>query len=180
MAFNIVYQLKTKKFWWTDIVFYFAIIILLAIVIVYSIFSIKVIFQTGKIQSIEEDIAKTGTPEQKETERKVFEYQKKINNFSTLLAAHKISSNVFRFIEQSTFSNVWFSSFSLNPKEFQIKLAGETEDALVLARQISFFEKEDFIKNVKLSGFSLGLEEGEKVKFSLVLSLDPQMFVPAP
>lgn len=178
MAFNIVYQLKTKKFWWTDIVFYFAIIILLFVVIVYSIFSIKIVYQRGKIQSIEENIAKTGTPEQKETERKVFEYQKKINNFSTLFAVHKISSNVFRFIEQSTFSNVWFSSFNLNPEEFQIKLAGETEDVLVLARQISFLEKEEFIKDVKLSGLSLELDEEGGVKFSLVLSLDPQIFTP--
>ncbi len=178
MSFDIIYQLKTKKFWWLDTILYFTLTILIATVIIYFIFYIKIPFQEEKLQDLEKDLATTGLPQQKELERKVFEYQKKINDFSTLLGAHKISSNVFKFIEQSTFPNVWFSSFSLTLKESQVKLAGETEDTLVLARQISFLKEKEFIRDVKLSNFSLG-EEG-RVGFNLVLSLNPQIFTPAP
>lgn len=174
MAFDIIYQLRTKKFWWLDTILYFALAMLIATVIVYFIFSIKISLQEKKIQELKEDIATTGIPQQKELEVKVFEYQKKINDFSVLFTDHKIPSNILHFIEESAFPNAWFSLFSLNVQEDQIKLSGEIKDALVLARQVSLLKENEFVNDVKLLNFSLG-EQG-KVIFNLTFSLDSRIF----
>ncbi len=176
MAFDIIYQLRTKKFWWLDTILYFTLTILIATVITYFIFNVKTSFQEQKIQDLKEDIATTGIPQQKELERKVFEYQKKINDFSILFAAHKIPSNLFRFIEESTLPNVWLSLFILNTKGSQLKLVGEAESVLVLARQIFVFKESEFLKDIELLDFNL--EEEGRIKFNLTLFLDPQIFTP--
>jgi len=174
MAFDIIYQLRTKKFWWLDTILYFTLTILIATVITYFIFNIKISFQEKKIQDLEGNIATTGIPQQKELERKVFEYQKKINDFSTLLAAHKIPSNLFKLIEESTLPNVWLSLFILNTKGPQLRLTGEAEDVLVLARQISVFKESKFVKDIEF--LSLNLEEEGRIKFNLTIFLNPQIF----
>ncbi len=176
MAFDIIYQLRTKKFWWLDTILYFTLTILIATVITYFIFNIKISFQEKKLQDLEKDIATTGIPQQKELERKVFEYQKKINDFSILLADHKIPSNLFNFIEESTLPNVWFSLFGLSTEESQLRLAGEAKDVLTLARQIFVFKESEFIKDVEILNFNL--EEEGRIKFDLVLPLNPQIFTP--
>ena len=126
MAFDIIYQLRTKKFWWLDTILYFVLTILIATIIVYFIFDIKISFQEKKLQDLEADIATTGIPQQKELEKKVFEYQKKINDFVILLNSHKTPSNLFSFIEQFTLPNVWFADFNLDTNTPTLKLVGET------------------------------------------------------
>jgi len=174
MAFDIIYQLRTKKFWWLDTILYFALAILIATVAVYFIFDIKTSLQEKKIQKLKENIATTGIPQQKELEANLFEYQKKIDDFSILLADHKTPSNLLNFIEDSVFPSTWFSLLGLNVQENQIKLSGEAKDTLVLARQVSLLKENEFINNIKLLSFGLG-EEG-MVIFNLTFSLDPQIF----
>ncbi len=174
MVFDLIYQLRTKKFWWLDTILYFTLALLVATVICYFIFNIKISFQGERLEELKDAILTTGTPQQKTLETEVFKYQKKINDFSILLAAHKTSSSFFNFIEQSTFPKVWFSEVSLDTNEPKVRLVGESENTQVLARQISFLKESEFIKDIKL--LNLSLEEEGKIKFSLVFSLNPQMF----
>ena len=41
MDFSVIFQLRTKKFWWMDVIFYFVISALVATVLCYLIFLIK-------------------------------------------------------------------------------------------------------------------------------------------
>ena len=40
MDFSVIFQLRTKKFWWMDVIFYFVIYLLIATVLCYFIFLI--------------------------------------------------------------------------------------------------------------------------------------------
>jgi len=41
MDFSTIFQLRTKKFWWMDVIFYFVISLLIATALCYVIFLIK-------------------------------------------------------------------------------------------------------------------------------------------
>ncbi|PJE69684.1 MAG: hypothetical protein COU98_00715 [Candidatus Staskawiczbacteria bacterium CG10_big_fil_rev_8_21_14_0_10_38_10] len=174
MAFALIYQLKNKKVWWLDAIMYFSLAILLAAIICYFIFSIKISFQEQKLKQLQELISKTGTKDQLALEKKVFEYQEKINDFTTLLNNHAIPSNFFTFLEQTTLPKVRFTEVKLNKGESKIRLSGTTQDAQMLAQQTYLFQESQFIQDTKLFLFSLG--EGGKITFSVIFSLNPQIF----
>jgi hypothetical protein len=174
MNFSIIYQLRTKKFWWLDVIFYFVISLLIATIICYFIFSIKIYFQNKKIKDLEAAMATIGTEQQKVYEEKIFDFQKKINDFAILLGEHKISSNVFSFIEQYTLSNVWFNKFNMNEEGLEVNLSGEAETTEALSRQISILEENQYIKKINL--LNSGTGEGGKINFNLTLLLEPQIF----
>ena len=114
MDFGIIRQLKIKKFWWLDTILYFVISLLLATVFCYLIFTVKISIERKNMGQIEEKIANTGTAQQKQLEKEVFEYQVKIDNFAALLNAHKIPSQIFDVIKKLTLPNVWFNNFVCN------------------------------------------------------------------
>ncbi|MBU4274223.1 hypothetical protein KKE19_00185 [Patescibacteria group bacterium] len=175
MDFGIIYQLKTKKFWWLDVIFYFTVALLLATIICFVIFSIKISFQEKKLEDLQNTITtSTGTAQQKEEEKKVFEYQKKIDDFAAILAVHKAPTNILKFFEETTLPNVWFNNFSMNAQTAGIRINGETEDTVALSRQIAVFEQNQFVENVADLNFE-STETG-KTRFSLNLALDPNIF----
>ncbi len=172
---NIIYQLRDKKNWWVDVVFYFVISSLLATIICYVIFVIQIYIQNEKIKEVQVALTTVGTDQQKEMEKQVFEYQKKINDFSTLINDHKIASNIFAFIEKYTLPNVWFSRFSVDEKQPGIVLSGETDDIETVSRQISTFEATEYVKKIDLLNSQKG--STEKINFNISLSLDSKIFI---
>ena len=180
MDFSIFYQLRTKKIWWVDVVFYFVISLLISTVLCYLIFIFKIYLQQQELKNLDQAILTVGTDIQKDQEKTVFNYQKKINDYAQLLAKHKFASNVFGFLEKDTLLNVWFSRFSLPTLQNQVDLSGEAESLDALSRQTSAFEKNEFVKRVNLLGSSAG--DLGKVNFNLSLFLDPKIYnyIPAP
>jgi len=174
MVFNLLSQLRTKKTLLLDAVLYFITAVFLALIICYFIFSIKISLQQKEIKKIEEQIVTTVGAEQKTAEDEVFKYQKKIGDFSSLLDSHKLSSNLFEFFQRSTYPKVWYSDFNVNPKEGEVRLVGDTDDLVVLARQIAVFEESEFVKEITALNF--GLSPEGKINFNLGLSLDPKIF----
>ena len=78
MDFSAIFQMRTKKFWWMDVIFYFVMSMLIATLLCYAIFSIK--YNSNKEEIRKQDIAlqTVGTDQQKEEEKQVINYQKKI------------------------------------------------------------------------------------------------------
>ncbi len=173
MVLNLLSQLKTKKTLLLDAVLYFVAAVFLALIICYFIFSIKISLQQKEIKKIEEQLVTTSSAEQKTMEDEVFKYQKKIGDFTSLLNSHELSSNLFEFLQRSTYPKVWYSDFNVNTKETGIKLAGDTDDLGTLARQVSIFEESEFVKEITVLNFELSSEG--KIKFKLSLSLDPKV-----
>jgi hypothetical protein len=174
MDFGIIYQLKTKNFLWVNAILYFSIALLAGTIICFFIFSAKISSLQGKLAEDQKLTASMGTPAQKDLEKKVFDYQKKIDDFATILGNHKIASNIYSLFEKLTLPNVWFYSISVNNDTGTIQLSGETETKEILAQQISIFEASEFISNV--TNLSSGIAESGRLKFNLSLNLAPSIY----
>ena len=149
--------------------------LLMLLVYTYSLIAIKVYLQSQKIDEINRQMIESGFYQQKTDERMVLDYKKKIDDYNSILGNHKISSNIFDFIEKNTLPKIWFSNFDLSQPANSINLSGEADDMETLGRQIQVFEKkQDFVKKIKV--FSSQIEPTGKVRFTLNISLDPAIF----
>lgn len=174
MDFGVIYQLKTRNYWGVNAALYFSIALFVSTIICFFIFDAKTSSLQGKLVEAQKLTESIGTPAQKDLEKKVFDYQKKIDDFAVILAGHEIPSNVFSLIERLTFPSVWFYSISVNNATGNIQLSGETETKDTLIQQVSILEGSDFITSV--SNLSSGVTESGRVKFNLSLSLDPSIY----
>jgi len=130
--------------------------------------------QKKQIAEVETAMLSVGTQEQKEQEKEVLLYKKKIEDFANLIKNHQFVSNVFVFLENETVANVWFKQFSLGSKNDQIQLTGETEDMEAFSRQTDVFENNEYV--AKLSSLSSSLGNSGNIDFSLSLSVKPKIY----
>jgi len=174
MDFRAIFQLKDKKFWWMDIVFYFAISMLIAVVFCYLIFIIKNNIQRSQIKEEEAKIAEVASEQQKIDEEEVILYKKKIGDFADLLENHEFSSHAFIFIEQHTLADVWFKNINMDEKNRKLQLAGETANMEALSRQVAVFEKNEYVEKIDLLNSSL--TDSASINFNLSLILNQEIF----
>jgi len=174
MDFSAIFQLRTKKYWWLDVIFYFVISMLIATVLCYIIFIVKNVMQRKEIAETEFQLASVGTTEQRSNEKEVLSYQKKISDFSKLFKNHEFASNAFVFMEKQTMPNVWFKQFNLDRENAEIQLTGESDDMESFSRQVAGFEKNEYVSDVDLLNSNLG--QSARVEFNLNLGLDQKIF----
>jgi hypothetical protein len=174
MDFSVIFQLRNKKFWWMDVIFYFAISLLISTVLCYVIFLTKNIFLVNDIKKETEALLTVGTYDQKNQEKDVIDYKKKINDFTVLFKNHEFSSNVFALMQTQTMPNIWFGQFILDEKNNAVQLLGEADSMDAFSRQMVSFEKNKYIKNVVTLNSSSG--ESSRISFGLNLALDKNIF----
>lgn len=173
MDFNVISQNKEKRFWWIDVIFYFAISLLIASVFSYVIFLIKNNIQREDIKIEESLMLQVGTEDQRKQEREVINYQNKINDFTKIIKNHEFVSNVFAFMQTETMPNIWFKQFTFNLKSAEIQLSGESDGLDELSRQVARLENNKYVKN--LAGLNSSLSGSERINFSFSLSLDQEV-----
>lgn len=154
--------------------FYLSLILLIILGALYLGMRIKVSSLKSQIEETKVNVTRIKTEADKETERQVLGYQKKIKDFSDLFSEHKIVSSFLKFLRESTHPKVSFSELSLNTKTANVLLGGETEDFKTLGEQMLYLKGAELIKGLDLSNLSLG-KEGE-VQFNINLFLDPKIF----
>jgi preprotein translocase subunit SecG len=178
MAFNLhINQFigKGVSASWISRVFYVMSALMVAILLCYGIFSFKTYLQRKEINEINEKIAFYGTQDQKENEKKIIDLQEKLKDFSGIVENHKISTNVFSFIEQKTLPKIWFSSFDLSETTSDMRLAGIAENMEILSQQVLAFEKSaNYVKHINI--LDSQIESSGKISFMINLSLDPKIF----
>jgi hypothetical protein len=174
MDFSAILQIKNKKFWWMDVIFYFVISLLVATILCYLIFLLKDYLQRQEIVSVTAALETVGTDQQKEQEQKVIKYQKKIADYVKLLENHQFASNVFAFFQKITFPDIWFDRFSLAKKGATVELTGEAEGNDAFSRQVELMEKNPYVKNLNVLGTSL--DQPGRITFNLDVALDPKIF----
>ena len=157
-------------------IFYCFFAVLITIIASYLMFEYKGYLLRAKIKEVDAKIALYGTEEQKDQEKEVLDYKKRIDNFATIMNGHHLASNVFAFIEQNTLPNVWFSGFNMAQTTGEIRLSGEAENMEALSRQGEVFEKnKDYVKSITV--LSSQAQASGKVKFILTLSLEGNIFL---
>ena len=156
MDFSVIFQLRTKKFWWMDVIFYFVMSMLIATVLCWLIFLIKNNIQRADIEKETEALLTVGTKSQQAQEAEVINYRSKISEFTDLLKNHEFASNAFAFLEAQTMPNVWFQQFSLDEKNASVQLSGESDSFDSYSRQVAAFENNKYIKDLAGLSSSLG------------------------
>lgn len=174
MDFSGIFQIKTKKFWWMDIIFYFVISLLVATIFCYVVFWAKNYFQRVEIEEKVSALKTVGTKQQKEQEEYVLLYQRKIKDFTVLLSGHEFASNVFAFMQKETMPNIWFKQFNLDGKGDSMQLTGESDGMDSLSRQVANLERNEYVKNVTALSSSLG--DSAKIEFNLKMVLEKKIF----
>lgn len=174
MDFSVIFQLRTKKFWWMDVIFYFVISLLVATVFCWMIFLVKNNFQREDIKKETAALETVGTTQQKDYEKSVINYRNKIADFTTLFSNHQFASNVFAFMQTETLPNIWFKQFSLDEKNNAVQLSGESDNMDAFSRQVAVFEKNKYVANVGALSSSLG--SSARVDFNINLALDQSIF----
>ena len=174
MAIEFVPKPTSKTSLWLSILFYFSILLLIGAVA--ANFALDYFQKKSEkdLKNYEGLIEMAWTDEKKALESEVIGYQKKINDFSTLLELHKLNSNLFPLLEKNTHPQVLFSTIEFNSTENTVALSCQTESFQTLGEQILILKEEKLIKNVNLVGVNIG-KEG-KIIFGLSLSLNPQLF----
>jgi len=158
-----------------DYLFYFACIILAVSVLSYLVFNFKVQLQQKQIQTAENMSIALGTVDNRAYSKKFLNYKKQIDDFTAIISDHKITSNVFNFIEKNTLPDIWFSSFNMQESSGELKLSGEVSDLGQLSQQIAVFEKStNYVSTVSV----VDSQENNngRVSFALDLVLKPEIF----
>jgi len=174
MDFSVIFQLRTKKFWWMNVIFYFVVSLLISTVFCYLIFLTKNYFQRKDINKEIIALQTVGTDTQKQEEDKVLTYQLKIKDFSILLQNHEFASNVFAFLQAESIPNIWFKQFTLDQKNSQVQLSGESDDLDAFSRQVAVFERNKYVKNI--TTFNSASGDMARIKFNIDMTLDPEIF----
>ena len=151
-----------------DYAFYVISMVLAASIFCYGILSLKVYLAKEQMAELDARILTHTTEQEKVYQDKFTDYKKKINDFSTIIKDHKISSGIFVFIEEKTLPNVWFSNFDLSSSVSEIRLSGEAENLETVSRQIQLFEQDKYVKSIDV--LHSEVQPTGKVGFLLTLS----------
>lgn len=170
---EIIPKPTKKESPWVDIVFFFSIAVLIGVVIAYFLLGYFIGENEKILKTKQEILNQPRSGEERGLEKKVFGYQKKVEDFTTLINQHKISSDFFAFLEGITHPQVWFSEIKLNVQKAEIELSGEAEKTS-LGQQILIFRENEQILTTHLS--DVQMIEGERVSFKISLSLNPEIF----
>lgn len=158
-----------------NVVFYLAIAGLVLVIFAYGILFFKVYMGNQKIADIDKKISIYGTQEQKQHEQEVFDYKKKIDDFALLLNGHKISSNIFTFMEAKTVPNVVFLGFTMSQTRSEIRLSGESDTMATLSRQFQVLENsKEYIKSISVLNSQIA--PSGKIAFVFNIFLDEKLF----
>ena|SRR3989344_8901215 len=175
MDFTLLYKTKDAQTRWIDIVFYVAALALCVAIICYCIFAIKIYFLSRGIAQMDGKIAVYGTEQQKAAEQQALDYKKKIDDFTVILGSHKLSSNLFAFVEKNTLPEVWFSDFGMSTEINELRIFGEADTALTVSRQVRQFEgHSDYIRNISVLNSQVA--KSGKVTFVLNMYVTAKMF----
>lgn len=175
MVIQIIPKQQEKSFSILNVLFYLSLVLLFASMIAYFVLFYFLKNTEEKISSLDEQIAAAAASPEAAVSQELILYQGKINNFSSLMSAHKYSSQVFPLIESLVHPKVSFSSFSFDMETRIVTVSGKTDNFLTLGQQTDILKGEKLIQNVELSDISF--DEDGKVSFAFELVLDPQVFI---
>jgi len=174
MAIEIIPKEEKRFPFWQNILFYFSLVLFLSCLSGLLILFFLQRKSQATLDNLKETLEKGMTAEQVALEKEFLGYRKKIDDFSLLLADYRMPSRFFDFLEKITHPKVFFSDLELNTREGKVSLSGQTENFETLGQQILIFQKEERIKDLKLTEVKIS-EEG-KIEFSLETSFDLKIF----
>jgi hypothetical protein len=158
-----------------NILFYISILALIVMTVGYF-YLINLEKNTqDNLSELEKILTEEKIERERELEKEIFGYQKKIKDFSTLLDSHQTFYGLFEFLEKNCHPKVWFSTFNIEAENHELMLTAQAENFQSVEQQILILKDcSDDVLDVELSG--INIEEEGAIGFSLKLSLNPELF----
>ena len=170
MAIEIIPKPAQKAPPLQNILFYFAIGLLLLSIGAYFVLGYFIKKSELTLQDLEETLAREKTEEETILEKEVFGYEKKVEDFSTLIGQHTYASKFFNFFENLCHPRVWFSKISLDITNHKFIVSGKTDTFLILHQQLLIFQQEELIEETILT--NLSVEKEGLVNFTFDLTFN--------
>lgn len=171
---EIIPKPEKKSSIWRNLLFYLSFFLLLLTSLSYFLLENYLKKAEATFIELEQILTQEKTTEEVALETEVFGYQRKIENFSKLIASHLFSSKFFEFIEKNSHPKIWFSRLDLNSRRRKAELFGQVDNFFVLDQQIQIFKANHLVENLNLVKVIIG-KEG-KVNFNLELDFSPEFF----
>jgi len=174
MIFDVKHLSKNTQSLLGDVLLHCAVALLVVLLFSYGLLTFKIRLQTQQVKVVDNSAASTNVIQEKEDEKKVATYQKKIEQYKGLFAEHTAIVALFDFVEKNTLPSVWFSNFDFSGSANTMTLSGEAETMEVLSRQVQVFEQAQYISatNILNSEF----DPSGKVRFILGFSFKDNVF----
>ena len=155
-------------------IFYFSVILLLSILLISLLLLVLQLTLSRNISNVKAKIDSVATTEDLVLERKVTLAQKKINDFTFLLANRESNEKFFAAFEQLAHPKIFFSEIDLQLSKGKATLSGKTDNFEILGQQFLIFEKENYVKNVAL--LKSAVEKDGKISFTMEVSFNSNHF----
>jgi len=175
MVIQIIPKQRERSSFLANTLFYFSLILLLSVAVSYFVLNNFQQKAENDIGLLEAQLAAAEASPEAVLEKEVLNYQKKINDFSSLLSSHRYSSQIFPLIESVTHPKVVFSDFSLELAKGIVTLSGITDSFQTLDQQLTILKGEKLIKTAEVS--DIVLEEDGRISFNLNLVPNQQIFI---
>jgi len=155
---------------WLNIVFYFALLVLFSSIISFFVLGNSIKTGQNKLQELRMTFFEGRTPERLVLEKEILNYEKKIEDFSSLAPYHLESSNFFNLLEETTHPKVWFSKINFDTEKGKVSFSGVTQSFESLGQQMLIFKAKSSISEVSLEKVSI--DKTGRINFDLSLSFN--------
>ncbi|MFA5349321.1 MAG: hypothetical protein WC309_03055 [Candidatus Paceibacterota bacterium] len=164
-------EVKEKDSLFIKLLFWFSVLLVLVSGGLAYLINWQVNTKQQSLLSIENQISKMGTDEQKKFKEQIFTYKKKIDDVVLILKNHKAPTVLFQTIESSIHPQVELTDFYYRGLgQEKISITGQVFDLTSLAQQIVMLESNPNISKVLLSSVLSG--KSAQIIFKMDLSIN--------
>ncbi|KPJ55211.1 hypothetical protein AMJ47_01735 [Parcubacteria bacterium DG_72] len=175
MAIELTPQKRSKTSLFTTITGIVAAFLILVFVGTYLYFYITNKGLIEKVNKIKED-SKELDKAIKTKEEELLVFQRRINDFSSLILEHKNIGKMFDFINKNTIPTVWFNEFEYDREEKGAFLVtGESSSFFLIEQQTIVFRNQELVEDARLAKVSIDEKDG-LIEFSIRVVLKPEAF----
>ncbi|MEK7553465.1 MAG: hypothetical protein AAB504_02160 [Patescibacteria group bacterium] len=127
----------------------------------------------SKTRSLDQKISVLNQSVDETQQKQIITFFSQMTNIQSLLSKHKTFSQVFDFIERSTYPQINYSDFKFSAAEMEIKIEGTAPSYNDLIKELALYKQSPEVKTTQLENSS-AQEQSKEVRFSVKLILDPQ------
>lgn len=151
-----------------SLLFYFSLLVFFVTVASYG--GLRLL-NNAQGQAREELLAQVKTKEEElrpELLNQIFLLDSRLRSMRTLLSQHLFPSNILRFLEAHTHSQVRFLNFNFGADSRKLDMTGEAATYAALAEQIAVLENDQNVEAVEFGGLSIGAKNFVNFKIAVI------------
>ncbi|HUC31375.1 MAG TPA: PilN domain-containing protein [Candidatus Paceibacterota bacterium] len=130
----------------------------------------------SQLTSVQDQISALNQSISASDQSQLIGFYSQIANLQTLLQNHRLSSQLFSWLEQNTEANIYYQSLALTAGN-QVTLAGVATSEADINQQVAIFENSPEVSSVTVSDVSAPQLLASGWSFSMTLVMNPSVFL---